>query len=114
MDVRDAFVAMYGAPPNAVASAPGRVNLIGEHIDYMGYSVLPIALAQVADSTVTQAINASSAACDSASEQVFNSSTPQAEFCVHAGLQGGNILAGSHTARCSGGSLTGDDNRKRA
>lgn len=39
------FRSAYGAMPTVVASAPGRVNLIGEHIDYNGGSVLPIAIA---------------------------------------------------------------------
>lgn len=39
-----AFVARYGRPPEVVASAPGRVNLIGDHTDYNGGLVLPTAL----------------------------------------------------------------------
>ena len=44
MEVSDEFRARYDAEPTAVASAPGRVNLIGEHLDYNGGPVLPIAL----------------------------------------------------------------------
>ena len=40
------FRETFGAVPAAAASAPGRVNLIGEHTDYNGGPVLPIALAQ--------------------------------------------------------------------
>ena len=41
----DAFIKLYGgAPPKLAAQAPGRVNLIGEHTDYTGGFVLPLAL----------------------------------------------------------------------
>ena len=39
------FQEAFGAAPRAAASAPGRVNLIGEHTDYNGGPVLPIAIA---------------------------------------------------------------------
>src|SRR6184192_815500 len=38
------FRATFGVAPRAAASAPGRVNLIGEHTDYNGGLVLPVAL----------------------------------------------------------------------
>src|SRR5690349_4204659 len=37
------FRATFGGAPQVVASAPGRVNLIGEHTDYNGGPVLPLA-----------------------------------------------------------------------
>lgn len=40
----DTFKRRYGAPPSVVVSAPGRVNLIGEHADYNGLPVLPMAI----------------------------------------------------------------------
>jgi galactokinase len=39
-----AFQARFGRPPTAVAAAPGRVNLIGEHLDYNEGHVLPVAI----------------------------------------------------------------------
>ncbi len=39
-----AFRRVFGRDPEAVAAAPGRVNLIGEHTDYTGGFVLPVAI----------------------------------------------------------------------
>jgi galactokinase len=40
------FRSTFGRAPQLVASAPGRVNLIGEHTDYNGGFVLPMAIPQ--------------------------------------------------------------------
>jgi galactokinase len=40
------FESLYGAAPTIRASAPGRVNLIGEHTDYNGGFVLPTTIPQ--------------------------------------------------------------------
>ena len=41
---REAFSRVFGTRVTHAASAPGRVNLIGEHTDYTGGYVLPIAI----------------------------------------------------------------------
>ena len=47
-DIRDEvtteFTALYGYQPTGLWSAPGRVNLIGEHTDYNGGFVLPFGI----------------------------------------------------------------------
>ena len=40
------FETLFGRAPEATASAPGRVNLLGEHTDYQGGFVLPTAIPQ--------------------------------------------------------------------
>ncbi|MGC5629787.1 galactokinase [Georgenia sp. Z1344] len=42
--LRDAFAATFGHAPTGVWSAPGRVNLVGEHTDYNGGASLPFAI----------------------------------------------------------------------
>ncbi|NOU03120.1 MAG: galactokinase [Novosphingobium sp.] len=42
---RSGFSEAFGRQPHGVAFAPGRVNLIGEHVDYNGGLVLPMPIA---------------------------------------------------------------------
>ena len=41
---RRTFRELFGAGPDVIADAPGRANLIGEHTDYSGGFVLPVAI----------------------------------------------------------------------
>ena len=40
----DRFAREFGGPPQVLARAPGRVNLLGEHVDYNGLPVLPMTI----------------------------------------------------------------------
>ncbi|MFI1167071.1 galactokinase [Streptomyces sp. NPDC020801] len=52
--VRDGFAELYGAEPEGVWAAPGRVNLIGEHTDYNDGFVMPFALPHVTVAAVAR------------------------------------------------------------
>ena len=42
--IQDIHSEVFGCASSHVVRAPGRVNLIGEHIDYLGGFVLPVAI----------------------------------------------------------------------
>ena len=44
MSIRNSFSDIYGVAPDLITAAPGRVNLIGEHVDYNDGFVLPFAI----------------------------------------------------------------------
>lgn len=52
--LKEQFAQQYGAAPELIVQAPGRVNLIGEHTDYNDGFVLPIAIDRSALIAVTR------------------------------------------------------------
>ncbi|MGW2491042.1 galactokinase [Streptomyces sp. NPDC001606] len=52
--VAERFAELYGAEPEGVWAAPGRVNLIGEHTDYNDGFVMPFALPHRATAAVSR------------------------------------------------------------
>jgi galactokinase len=59
LSATDLFVTTYGRAPDGLWSAPGRVNLIGEHTDYNNGLVLPFAIdarAQVAAARIDEPV----------------------------------------------------------
>ncbi|MFF9212500.1 MULTISPECIES: galactokinase [unclassified Streptomyces] len=53
-EVAERFKQLYGADPEGVWAAPGRVNLIGEHTDYNDGFVMPFALPHTAVAAVSR------------------------------------------------------------
>ncbi|MDB5917100.1 MAG: galK [Massilia sp.] len=47
----------FGGPPEAHASAPGRVNLLGEHTDYNDGFMLPVATPQLTEVAISPSID---------------------------------------------------------
>ncbi len=46
MDVKSPFIQLFQTAPRWLVRGPGRVNLLGEHVDYNGGPVLPAAIEQ--------------------------------------------------------------------
>ncbi|KAF4095276.1 N-acetylgalactosamine kinase [Onychostoma macrolepis] len=74
--LKEAFHGKYGQMPLFFACAPGRVNLIGEHIDYCGYAVLPMA--------IEQSILAAVSVSDFKTVQLANTDPKYKDFTVSA------------------------------
>lgn len=53
MRTAELFKEIFGAQPRVTVRAPGRTNLIGEHIDYNGGHVLPIAIGKAVEIAAT-------------------------------------------------------------
>ena len=97
---RQYFRETYGAEPDVVGSAPGRVNLIGEHTDYNGGQVLPLAI----DRRTYVAMRATPGAV--ASRVVSENRSAPAEFDIHSIARSGqwwDCVSGVCAAFASGG-----------
>lgn len=74
MDLTAEFQARFSAPPAVLVRAPGRVNLLGEHVDYNGGPVLPAAIDREVRlaARFTPACTVTLAALDLGEEVVFS------------------------------------------
>jgi galactokinase len=66
----------FGGAPERVVSAPGRVNLIGEHTDYNDGHVLPLALPMRTVITVEPTDGPVTLVSEAFGETSFDPSTP--------------------------------------
>ncbi|KAK5938589.1 galactokinase [Knufia obscura] len=87
----DSFTKANGAKPDFVARSPGRVNIIGEHIDYSLYNVLPTAV--TVDVLVAVKVKKSSSETNIKVANTNDTKYPTAEFRVP---QEGDVHIGEH------------------
>jgi galactokinase len=99
-NARRLFRDVYGAEPDVIGSAPGRVNLIGEHTDFNGGQVLPFAIDRRTYVTMRARPGAKSSRVVSESQSVAG------EFDVHAIARSGqwwDCVSGVCAAFAAGG-----------
>ncbi|MEP6691070.1 MAG: galactokinase [Gemmatimonadaceae bacterium] len=82
MTAAELFERHFAHVPSVLASAPGRVNLIGEHTDYNGGEVLPIAIER-------RTVVAVGAASDGITRAVSLNEPDEGRFDVHAPARSG-------------------------
>ncbi|KAK4173120.1 ribosomal protein S5 domain 2-type protein [Triangularia setosa] len=75
------FQTIYGQPAEFVARSPGRVNIIGEHIDYSLYPVLPMAI--TADSLLAVSTNVASSNAKEGHYKIKIANVQDAKFPTH-------------------------------
>lgn len=87
----DTFASEYGQKPDFVARSPGRVNIIGEHIDYSLYNVLPAAV--TVDVLVAVKVKENGSGTTIKVANTNDTKYPTAEFHVP---QEGDVHIGEH------------------
>lgn len=76
------FQATYNQPADFVARSPGRVNIIGEHIDYSLYSVLPMAI--TADALLAVSTNVDPASVKPGTYRIEIANVQSSRFPSHS------------------------------
>nr|WAK13570.1 GAL1 [Knufia petricola] len=87
----DSFRNAHGSNPDFIARSPGRVNIIGEHIDYSLYNVLPTAVLN--DVLVAVKVNESSSETTIKVANTNDTKYPTAQFQVP---REGEVHMGEH------------------
>lgn len=100
-----AFHEEFGYAPTGVWSAPGRVNLIGEHVDYNAGLVLPIALPQ---RTFVACSTHSAATLRVDSRQVGQTIEVGLDIAVDSDVPVGAGLSSSAALECAVGAAISD------